>query len=106
MSDPVIQHDTLDDRREVYRQLKALPPARRLGFLRWCAARARLPRTNAAAHVSRATHERARQARWDTAADEKLTIEIFFDLFTLACQYEFDLGGALRELERRARGGR
>ena len=42
-------------------------------------------------------------ARGDDAADRRLSLDVYFDVWTLAIQYKFSLDTALAELVRRVR---
>ena len=91
--------DNLDDRTEVYRLLSKLSPGRRLAWLRWCCARAVLP--NSATHPgpARKTLELADLARLDSSADVRLTLDIYFDFWSLTgLNYELDPNVALTKL--------
>lgn len=91
--------DNLDDRTEVYRLLSRLSPARRLAWLRWCCARAVLP--NSATHPgpARKMVELADLARRDSSADQRLTLDIFYDFWSLTgLNYELDPDVALTKL--------
>lgn len=80
---PELAFDNLDDRREMQYLLEKLSPSRRILFLQWACTQCRgglKPRP------SRATKGDA--------------IEVFFDLWSLAFQYELDLDQITRELER------
>ena len=99
----ILDHDNLDDRREVYHLLSKLPPLERVAWLDWCCRNATLPKTNIRPVVAAKTRELARQARWDTAADERLTLEVFFDLWQMSINYRVDFAALLTGLERCAR---
>lgn len=101
-----LQLDTLDDRKEIYTLLARLSPARRLAWLRWCCRRAVVP--NSATHPgpARKTVELAELARRDSSADERLTLDVFFDFWNLTgLNYELDPQLALNRLVEMARGG-
>lgn len=101
----VLAHDNLDDRREVHRLLGRLSPARRVAFVESCCRRAVLPGSATRPGVARRTRDLAERARTDSGADERLTLDLYFDLWLLASQYDFDLGEAFRRLEARVRRG-
>ncbi len=94
----LLARDNIDDRREVFRLLSRLPPLERVKFDAWCCRRAALPGFATVPVVLPKTWNLARQARWDTGADERLTWEIWFDLWVLAKDYAFDLDVALGKL--------
>jgi hypothetical protein len=105
MTHQVLLHDNLDDRREVFQALKRLPPGARVAFVNWCCRRAVLPGSRTHPGVARRTQELAELARRDDAADERLTVDLFFDLWNLSLSFDFTLDDALAELVRRARTG-
>lgn len=92
--------DNRDDRGEIRRLLCFLPPLERVRFDAWCCAKAAVPGWGERPKVMRKTWDLARQARWDSSADERLTLEVWLDLWTLANQYAFDLDVALQRLVR------
>jgi hypothetical protein len=96
-------YDTLDDRREVLYLLGRLAPARRVAYLRWCCARAVVPGSATHPGPSRKTLALAERARTDSSADERLTLDLYLDWWTLCTQYELDADAALAELLGRAR---
>ena len=100
MAANLVRFDTTDDKTEIAALLRRLPPHRRLAFLDWCCAHASLksnPRTHPV--VTPATRRLAAFARWDTAADERLTVHVWTDVWNLASgQYRFDLDAALLRL--------
>lgn len=107
---PLIVHDNLDDRREIYSLVRRLPPRERVAFLQWCCDRAYLPRRRPGPHprpvVAAATLRLARAAHaGDTAADERLSVECYADIWRLAAQYEREVSfdAVLAELVRRVR---
>lgn len=53
--------------------------------------------------VGRDMPKRSKLARKDDSADEKLSLEIFLDIWNLSLQYQLDLKEAATELERWAR---
>jgi len=100
----MIQFDNLDDRRELHRLLLRLPPRRKLEFLRWACQQASLtPGCTTKPQPGHETVELARRAMQrpgDETLNERLSLEIFYDVFALASQWEFSLDAAARELER------
>lgn len=81
--------------------LGRLSPRGRVAFLDWCCKRAKgwcrpVP--------SRRMEPRIREARLDDGADERLTLELYYDFWVLVHQYEVDALEAAKELERRVRG--
>ena len=98
------KYNTLDDRREITRLLETLPPSRRLAFLQHCCRIATLPNSPHRPFVLRETIDLTARARWDSQADAQLTTSIYFDLWMLATQYQFDLDRAVMELEAWGRG--
>lgn len=104
MSRPqILDYDTRDDRREVYRLLARLHPDARVAFVEGCCRRAALPGSATRPGVARRTRALARQACLDDSADERLTLELFFDLWNLSVSYAFDLDAALARLVAAAR---
>jgi hypothetical protein len=95
-----VVHDNLDDRREIYCLLDKMPPALRLSWLDWACRRAVLGSSCVHPVVSQRTRALARQARWDSAADRRLTHEIFRDLWMLDVSFRVDFEQLLRRLER------
>lgn len=98
-------YDTLDDRREVYYLLARLPPRRRVEWLANACRGAVIPKTKTRPHVSAATWARADEAMRDDSLDEGLTVEVFFDFWTMAANYGLDVAAALEVLVRMARNG-
>ena len=49
------------------------------------------------------TRDLAETARWDSSADDRLTVDVFMDLYMLNMQYNFDLGRAVNVLVQWAR---
>lgn len=93
--------DTLDDRREIHTLLGKLSPRKRVAFLDWCCKRAKgrcrpTPSWRMAPRIS--------EAMKDDDADERLTLELYYDFWVLVHQYEVDALEAAKELERRCRG--
>jgi hypothetical protein len=79
----------LDDRREIWRLLAKLTPARRLRFLAWACRQVRGPlpvRVNEATHTGTAN-------------------EAYADLMALEVMYRLDLAAAAARLERLVRKG-
>lgn len=99
----ILQYDTLDDRREVYHLLSKLPPAQRVGWLDWACRQATLGASGVRPIVQQKTRQLAHQARWDSAADRRLTLEVYFDLWMMSLNYRVDFDVLLRLLERSAR---
>lgn len=102
MSKPkYLQHDCLDDRRELVVLLRKLPPHDRIAFVEDACRRSKLPNSDTRPTVSRKTRELADEARKGNAqADNALSNEAYFDLWALATQYDLDLTAALVRLER------
>lgn len=98
-----VRLDTLDDRRELHRLLGFLAPPQRLAFLEDCCRRATLPRGKQRPVVAPRTRQLAMLALRDSSADERLTLEIYFDLWQLEISYAFDLDAALVRLQALAR---
>lgn len=94
-----VYHDTKDDRAEAHRLLSLLHPRRRVAFLADCCKRATLPRSRVHPGPHRRTRELAELACRDSSADERLTLDLLFDLFTLSMTHQLDLTAALRRLE-------
>lgn len=99
----ILDHDSLDDRREVYHLLSKLPPAARVAWLEWACKNATLGTSRIRPTVAAKTRQLAAQARWDTAADERLTLEIFFDLFQMSINFRVDFEALLKGLEAQVR---
>jgi len=97
VSSPILQLDTLDDRREMWHLLHRLPPRARVRFLAGqCAkVRARDPRGNGP--VPGGSRHLAAAYRED-GADYRLTNEVYADLLVLAAQWGLDLAAAAAEL--------
>lgn len=93
--------DTLDDRREIHTLLGRLSPRERVAFLGWCCERAK---GKCRPKPSRKMDPRIRDAMRDDGADERLTLEMYYDFWVLVHQYEVDSVAAAKELERRCRG--
>lgn len=98
-----VVHDNLDDRREVIRLLRRLPPRQRLGWLEWACRNAVLGRSQIHPVVAERTRRLAEEARWDSAADERLTLEIYWDLWHLDVSFRVDFEALLKGLERAVR---
>src|SRR5688572_18686248 len=94
----VLTVDTLDDRREVHELLRKLSPARRVGFLAWCCKHSKMNRFNEPIVVARKTRELAELARWDSSADNALTVDVYMSCWSLAMQFQLDLDKALAKL--------
>lgn len=99
----ILDHDNKDDRLEVYHLLSKLPPPKRLAWLDWACCRATLGTSQVRPVVQQKTRRLAAQARWDSAADARLTLEIFFDLWMLSINYRVDFEALLKGLERQVR---
>lgn len=104
MAHPIIQLNTLDDRREIHELLRRLSPERRVRFLERACAAATLPNSWQQPRVARDTYEFADRARWDSAADTQLTVDCYMMLWGLARDYDFSLDKALALLVRFAKG--
>lgn len=91
-------YDTRDDRKEIFHLLKRLPPAKRIAFVSECCRKAVLGTSKISPRVAQKTRDLATQARWDSSADEKLTLDLFYDLWHLSVSYKFDLDAALTRL--------
>ena len=100
----VLSVDNLDDRREVHELLRKLPPDRRVAWLAWACRQSKLPRFDERPAVARKTLALAEQARWDSSADERLTLECYTDIWFLAMSYELNLDVALAKLVEMVRG--
>lgn len=100
---PCFAFDTRDDRKEMHQLLCKLSPAKRLAFLAWCCTKAAVPNSVIRPCVGRAMPERAALAMKDDSADEKLSLEIYLDVWNLSLQYQLDLVEATAELVRRVR---
>jgi len=96
-------HDNLDDRREIHRLLTYLPPRRRVEFLAWCCRRSVVPNSATRPGPTRKTWELAETARWDSSADRRLALDVYFDCWILCVQYELNLDLALERLVQLAR---
>ena len=95
--------DTKDDRKEIHHLLAALPPAARMEFLAWCCRQVVLPQTRTHPVPSARMAPRFAEARHSDSADERLTMEIYFDFWRLCNTYGLDPTAAAAELERRAK---
>lgn len=98
-----VVHDNLDDRREIFCLLKRLPPTQRLSWLQWACRHAALGKSSVRPVVTSKTRRLAEQARWDNSADERLTLEIFWDLWHLDVSYRVDFETLLKRLEQAVR---
>ena len=100
MAHQILIRDNLDDRREIHSLLGRLPPLVRVRFDAWCCANALAApgATDYRPEVMAKTWDLAERARWDSSADDRLTYEIWLDLWTLAAQYAFSLDSALKKL--------
>lgn len=100
----LLQYDNLDSRREISYILSRLSPARRLRFLAWACTQARLGPSQIQPKISDKTWALAEQARWDSSASERLTLETYLDLWMLSINYRVNLDNLIRKLEAFARG--
>jgi hypothetical protein len=75
MKPPILQLDTLDDRREVHQLLERLPPARRLQWLQWCCDRVTGPHG-----------DKIKVAPHSTGG----AMEVFLDFWQLVNNYDLD----------------
>lgn len=104
MKSQLLQFDTRDDRREVCALLAKLSPAERIAWLRWCCKQATLGgKRGMHPKIQRKTLELADQARHSDDADQRLTLDLYFDLWALSAQWKFQVASAVTELERRVR---
>lgn len=94
----VLSVDTRDDRREVHELLRKLPPARRVAFLDWCCGQSKMNKFKEPIVVARKTRRLAELARWDSSADNALTVDVYLSLWSLAMQFALDLDKALAKL--------
>jgi hypothetical protein len=99
--------DNADDRRELHSALDRLRPVDRVRFLVWACRDATLDGSKANPGINPDMWKKARLAETDSSADRQLSIEIYFDLWALATQYDFSLDKAATQLEKWAgKGGR
>jgi hypothetical protein len=98
-----VLHDNLDDRREVFYLLGKLPPLERVGLLAWACRHATLGKSSVRPVVATKTRQLAERARWDSAADQRLTHEIFRDLWMLDVNFRVNFETLLRRLEQAVR---
>lgn len=98
MRKQLIAVDNLDDRREIHRLLRRLPPRDKIMFLHWACKQATLGKGGNHPAVSHETIEHAREAVKSDAWDERLTFECEMDLWYLSEQYDFSLDTALGKL--------
>jgi hypothetical protein len=91
-------YDNLDDRREIHTLMGKLSPQSRIEFVAQCCRDAPLQVSRKNPHIAAKTLELAKTARWDSSADERLTTELYFDLWSLANGFDFDLDIALARL--------
>ena len=76
-----------------------LPPLRRVAFLRWACSVAALPATNGLKPIVQpSTVQLANEARWCDAANERLTNEIYLDVWALSNSWSFDIDAAVTKL--------
>jgi hypothetical protein len=90
--------DTLGDRREIHDLLTRLAPRARIAFMRWACQQATLPHSTRHPGVSRKTVRLAARAERDSSADRMLALDLYFDVWHLAMNYDFDLNAALEKL--------
>ncbi len=95
---PVLAFDNLDDRREIMLLLARLNPPKRLAFVRWFCSQARLGPWGLIPRVQAKTEKTAREAMTDSGADERLTLELYLDLWRVGADYEISLDVAFRKL--------
>lgn len=107
---PLVTYDTRDDRAEIAALVRKLPPLDRVRFVQWCCDRAYLAKRKPGPHlrpkVASRTVRLARAAHaGDSAADERLLVEVYGDIWRLCAQYESEISfeAALAELVRRVR---
>ena len=93
-----MQFDTKGDRGDMLDMLDRLPPRKRMAWLKWCCENSRIPRTTIPMAVRSDTWQRAQHAQTDDSASEKLSVEVFQDVWNLALQYELDMPAALEKL--------
>lgn len=84
MTAPLLVHDNLGDRREVYQLLKRLPPRRRVEWLAWCCQQTYLPCSKIRPRVAQRTTGRS--------------VEVFMDFWALVAQYDLDPEKAVNRL--------
>lgn len=77
MKHPVVVHDNLDDRREVWQLLDRISPAKRIAWLDWCCSHCHLPRGKCRPRVTR---EKTRGE----------TTEIYLDFWSLLLMHKPD----------------
>lgn len=94
--------DNLDDRREIRCLLARLHPLKRLAFMKWFCKQASLG-WDLVPQVRRDTEELAKRAVNDSGADERLTRELYGDLWHVSANYEVSLDVAFRKLVEVAR---
>lgn len=95
---PYLAFDNLDDRREILRLLARLNPMKRLAFVQWFCSQARLGPWGLIPRVSAKTEATARQAMTDSGADERLTLELWQDMWNISAAYDVSLDVAFRKL--------
>ena len=96
--DRYLQYDSLDDRREIFRLLNRLPPLKRLAWMRFACSRARMPKGRTQPRPAAKTVALAEQARWDSSASEKLTLDLYFDVWHLGVSFELDFDLVMNRL--------
>lgn len=99
MKPAYLVHDNLDDRRQMHVLLCRLPPRLRLQFAEWCCRQSAHPGCTTRPGVARRTWRKLPAAEHDDSADRALSLELWFDLWALAMQYQMDLTGVLAALE-------
>jgi hypothetical protein len=90
--------DTRGDRHEIHDLLTRLSPRARIGFMKWACQQATLPHSTRRPGVSRKTVRLAQRAERDSSADRVLALDLYFDVWHLAMNYDFDLNAALEKL--------
>jgi hypothetical protein len=104
----ILSVDTLDDRREIHQLIRRLPPWKKLAFLSWACQTASLsPGSRTKPRPGFQTIELAKKAEarpGDDTLNERLSLEIYMDLWGLTSQWDFSLDDALRKLVEMVRG--
>lgn len=96
----ILHHDNRDDRREIHYLLSKLSPHKRIAWVQKCCRKATLRGSVLNPAVDIKSIRLAELAMRDDSADQKLTMDLFLDLWHLANHYNFDLEAALVDLER------
>ncbi len=101
---PLKAYDDRDTRKEFVLLLDRLPPHLRVRWLNWCCRQAK----NHAYRefrpkVKEETFALAEKARWDSSCDQRLTQEVYRDVFYVHEQWDLDLDLALARLVEVAR---